>query len=188
MSKLLSHAIAGLAASLTLLTCSPSARAADYRMLPLHKEGQASVTIDDGSKTAFVVDLGKAGDGDKISLEGRPLLEYLSEVRKTENLVFTCSHPHADHMGGIRAIFKDPIKHLFINGDHSRPAGIGQLGFGRVTSSHRTAIMHLGSRRQLAARRAGRRLHHRHRTLGLVQVVQPSMRASCNAREHGAGR
>ena len=77
------------------------ANAQEMRMLPLQQEGQASVTVDELSRTAFVVDLGKSGGGDKVLINNKPLLEFLSVEKKVENFVIACSHPHADHMGGI---------------------------------------------------------------------------------------
>src|SRR5882762_9061036 len=72
--------------------------------LPLQLPGQASVAIDEAKRTAYVVDLGKDKAGSEILFEGKPLLDRLSEL-KIAHVVFSCSHPHLDHMGGIRAFF-----------------------------------------------------------------------------------
>lgn len=91
--------------------------AQEQHVLALQEAGQASVAIDLGAQTAYVVDLGRYGDGDKVGLhpltpdgslakEGVPLLDALAG--RVKHLVFICSHPHADHMGGIVALFKNP--------------------------------------------------------------------------------
>jgi hypothetical protein len=76
-------------------------------MFALRGPGQGSVAIDKTKRTAFITDLGKSGDGDKVTLDGLPLMDRLSDL-KIRNLVVTCSHPHSDHMGGIRALFAKP--------------------------------------------------------------------------------
>ncbi len=76
-------------------------------MLALKRPGQASVSIDLATGTAIVVDLGNARDGNTVELEGKPLLDAL-EARGVSRLVVICSHPDADHMGGIRALFSTP--------------------------------------------------------------------------------
>jgi beta-lactamase superfamily II metal-dependent hydrolase len=81
--------------------------AQDLYVLALQRPGQASVAIDRSSSTAYVIDLGHAGDGDQILLGNRTLLEHL-EAESIKNLIFICSHPHSDHMGGIRALFASP--------------------------------------------------------------------------------
>jgi beta-lactamase superfamily II metal-dependent hydrolase len=73
----------------------------------LQREGQASVAIDEKKKAAYVVDLGRGGDGDQIKIDNVPILDKLSGLG-IEDLFFVCSHPHSDHMGGIRALFKNP--------------------------------------------------------------------------------
>ena len=90
-------------------------------MLPLQREGQASITIDDLSRTAFIVDLGKSGDGNQVVINGKPLLDYVSLEKKVEHFVIACSHPHADHMGGIQALFKDAKRSFYFDGDLSKP-------------------------------------------------------------------
>ena len=90
-------------------------------MLPLQREGQASVTIDDVSRTAFIVDLGRNGDGNQVVINGKPLLDFVSLEKKVENFVIACSHPHSDHMGGIEALFKDAKRSFYFDGDLSKP-------------------------------------------------------------------
>ncbi len=75
--------------------------------LPLQREGQASVAIDQEKKAAYVIDLGRGGDGDQLKIDKVPMLDKLAELG-IEDLYFVCSHPHSDHMGGIRALFKNP--------------------------------------------------------------------------------
>lgn len=100
----------------------------DYHMLPLQKAGQASLTIDESARAAYIVDLGGVGDGkrliaggDSMLFEGKPLIDYLIVDRNVEHLVVTCSHPHSDHMGGIQALFRDSPRLFFLNGDPARP-------------------------------------------------------------------
>lgn len=75
--------------------------------LALQREGQASVAIDVKKKAGYVIDLGRAGDGDQVMLEDLPLLDRLEQLG-IEELFFVCSHPHSDHMGGIKALFRRP--------------------------------------------------------------------------------
>jgi beta-lactamase superfamily II metal-dependent hydrolase len=75
--------------------------------LPLQRPGQASISIDRKNHTAIVVDLGKDKEGAELLLDGKPLLDRLEELQ-IKRLIFSCSHPHADHMGGIQALFRNP--------------------------------------------------------------------------------
>jgi hypothetical protein len=79
----------------------------ELSIFALEGPGQATVAIDRKRGFAHIVDLGKDGDGDQLKIEGQPLLQRLTEL-KIQKLVVTCSHPHADHHGGIRAIFREP--------------------------------------------------------------------------------
>ena len=81
--------------------------AQDMTFFALRRPGQGSVAIDHKTFTAYITDLGNAGDGDLATLDGKPLLDRLAELQM-KRLVFTCSHPHSDHMGGIRALFEKP--------------------------------------------------------------------------------
>lgn len=81
--------------------------AQEITFLALNRPGQGSIAIDHQKHTAYITDLGKAGDGNKAFLDQKPLLDRLAELG-VSNLVFTCSHPHSDHMGGIRALFEQP--------------------------------------------------------------------------------
>ena len=82
------------------------AQAQRLSYLPLQSPGQASVAIDEGTKTAYIIDLGKDGPGDRVYFQGNLLLDQLENLT-VKRLVFSCSHPHLDHMGGIKALFKD---------------------------------------------------------------------------------
>jgi beta-lactamase superfamily II metal-dependent hydrolase len=93
------------AVALLLLSLWTTAAAQLTVLLGLHGPGQATVHIDSSRKTAHIVDLGNRGDGDKIELGGKPLLDIL-QSKGISKLVFTCSHPHTDHAGGIRALFE----------------------------------------------------------------------------------
>lgn len=90
-----------------LLVAAQVAYAGDLTYLALQREGQASVAIDKKKKAAYIIDLGRGGDGDQVKLENLPLLDRLEQLG-IENLFFVCSHPHSDHMGGIRALFRRP--------------------------------------------------------------------------------
>ncbi len=106
-------------AGLFIAACSNIAIAVEVRYLPLQQAGQASVAIDETTGTAYIVDLGKSGDGNRIKIGDQPLLDWI-ESQGVKRLKFVCSHPHADHMGGIFALFKDPSV-FFENGDFERP-------------------------------------------------------------------
>lgn len=85
----------------------------------LQGPGQGSVAIDHAKRTAYITDLGRAGDGRKASLDGTPLLEKLAQL-DVLHLVLTCSHPHSDHAGGIRALIESP-RGFFIDDQMSKP-------------------------------------------------------------------
>jgi beta-lactamase superfamily II metal-dependent hydrolase len=95
---------------LAIVICSfvsSSSAGQEARFLALQRPGQGSVAIDAAGLTAYITDLGAAGDGNKLVIDDTPLLDYF-EAKGIRRLVFTCSHPHADHMGGIRALFEQP--------------------------------------------------------------------------------
>src|ERR1700683_3280065 len=96
-----------LALSLLCLTAFGHVAAQEITYLALQRPGQGSLAIDRAKKTAYITDLGKNGDGDRVMIDGIPLLESLAQSG-IRHLVFTCSHPHSDHMGGIRALFEKP--------------------------------------------------------------------------------
>ena len=104
--KLLMIAVAVL--TVAVFPAQPQA----LRYLPLQQAGQASVAIDEGKSTAYVIDLGKTGDGDQVVVPWKgkdvPLFDFRYYEKKISHLVFFCSHPHSDHMGGIVATFKNP--------------------------------------------------------------------------------
>jgi beta-lactamase superfamily II metal-dependent hydrolase len=85
----------------------------------LQGPGQGSVAIDRAKQTAYVTDLGKAGDGKKASIDGIPLLDKLAELQ-IRRLVLTCSHPHSDHAGGIRALLENP-RGFFLDEQMTKP-------------------------------------------------------------------
>lgn len=90
-----------------LLLIGPSLSASEVTYFALQREGQASIAIDERKKAAYIVDLGRGGDGDQMKLDNVPILDKLEQLG-IEDLFFVCSHPHSDHMGGIRALFKQP--------------------------------------------------------------------------------
>src|SRR5438128_6805928 len=90
-----------------LFALAPAAsRAQDLTYLPLQRLGQASVAVDRERQMAFVIDLGADRQGTAVLFEGEPLLDRLEKLG-VRQIVFSCSHPHADHMGGIKALFRD---------------------------------------------------------------------------------
>ena len=93
---------------LVLLVASllPALPESTQTYLPLQQPGQASIIVDDTNRTLYIVDLGKSGDGDQVLVEDKPFLEWLGG-RDFARLVVTCSHPHADHMGGIVTLLKN---------------------------------------------------------------------------------
>jgi beta-lactamase superfamily II metal-dependent hydrolase len=90
-----------------LLLVGQSLYASELTYLALQREGQASIAIDTRKKAAYIIDLGRGGDGDQMKLDNVPMLDKLEEA-KIQDLYFVCSHPHSDHMGGIMALFKRP--------------------------------------------------------------------------------
>ena len=127
LNTMLSRTRRWLTAAATLVTCL-SAWPQSGNVLALQREGQASFYVDRQTATATIVDLGKEGDGDKVMVripsadgigppQSRPLLEHLAEHEKVKHLVFVCSHPHDDHMGGIAGMFRQPASAFFVNGD-----------------------------------------------------------------------
>jgi beta-lactamase superfamily II metal-dependent hydrolase len=96
-----------LTAVLAFLLLGQSSYASEVTYLALQREGQASIAVDTRKKVAYIIDLGRGGDGDQIKLDNLPLLDKL-EQSGIEDLFFVCSHPHSDHMGGIMALFKRP--------------------------------------------------------------------------------
>jgi beta-lactamase superfamily II metal-dependent hydrolase len=90
-----------------LLLVTPGLYAQELTYFALQREGQASVAVDKSKKAAYIIDLGRGGDGDQMKLDNLPLLDRL-EQSGIEDLFFVCSHPHSDHMGGIRALFRQP--------------------------------------------------------------------------------
>jgi beta-lactamase superfamily II metal-dependent hydrolase len=89
---------------LTVLSCG-WVDAQDMTFFALRRPGQGSVAVDHKTFTAYITDLGNAGDGDLATLDGKPLLDRLAELQM-KRLVFTCSHPHSDHMGGSERCLK----------------------------------------------------------------------------------
>ena len=109
-----------------LTVCAPAFARSEFFMLALQREGQASLAIDEGAKAAYIVDLGRGGDGDQVrftasDLTEQSLIDYLVRTRRIENLVIACSHPHSDHMGGIKALFEKYPEQFFEGGDPKRP-------------------------------------------------------------------
>ena len=87
--------------------CAPRLQANELVYFALQREGQASIAIDKRREAAYIIDLGRGGDGDQLNLDNVPILDRLEAVG-IKDLFFVCSYPHSDHMGGIRALFEHP--------------------------------------------------------------------------------
>lgn len=97
-----------IALSATMLWLVQNAAGQELSIFALQGPGQASVAIDRSTKTAHIIDLGRDGDGDQLLLEGKPLIDVLqSPEYGVTQLTITCSHPHADHHGGIMATLRN---------------------------------------------------------------------------------
>lgn len=90
-----------------LVFCCGMSVAQEAAYFALQRPGQGNLAIDKAKKVAYITDLGKSGDGDRVTIDGVPLIDSLV-AQGVETLVFTCSHPHSDHSGGIRALFEAP--------------------------------------------------------------------------------
>lgn len=93
--------------------------AQEMYVLGLQSAGQATVIFDHTAFRVYIIDLGKAGDGNMIRM-GEKSLQELTEAYGMRELNVVCSHPHADHMGGIKALFETK-DFLFVDGDLDRP-------------------------------------------------------------------
>jgi len=85
------------------------AKSQEINFLALQGDGSASVILDRAAHTAFINDGGRAGmDGMAAAeIEGQPVFEYL-RVKGITRVIFSCSHPHDDHMGAIEKAVKSP--------------------------------------------------------------------------------
>lgn len=99
---------------LLLLSLSFPVWAQVAQYLAIEGEGTASIVLDVPTKTAYITDGGKSGTAglQGARIEGKPALLYLRS-EGIERLVITCSHPHADHMGGLRSAIQDPAIRTF---------------------------------------------------------------------------
>jgi hypothetical protein len=121
--------------SLILLLLAVSASAQMAQFLAIEGEGTASVILDKASRpsevrTAYITDGGKGGrlglGGARI--RGKEVLQYLLDEGVTR-LVITCSHPHSDHMDGLKKAVRDPkIKGfneiVFIDNGYDNPESL----------------------------------------------------------------
>ena len=74
--------------------------------LAIKGEGTASVVLSNSNHTAYITDGGNARTGIAgAKVDGQPVLDLLLE-RGYNKLVITCSHPHADHMGGLKEMLR----------------------------------------------------------------------------------
>jgi beta-lactamase superfamily II metal-dependent hydrolase len=91
-----------LSATILVFIFTTGIFAGDLTYFPLSREGQASVTYDEQNNWGIIVDYGGEKDG-KVPLTAE--FDKLKE-RKIKKLFILCSHPHADHLQGIRDFFK----------------------------------------------------------------------------------
>src|SRR6266481_6969658 len=104
---------------LILVAASSASAEGSLTYFALQQAGQAMVAVDTDQSIAYIVDLGKSGDGDQVMLDGLPLLGRLHDL-KIRRLVLVCSHPHSDHMGGIVALLSNDAN-FFPDGDRQNP-------------------------------------------------------------------
>jgi len=88
---------------------APATVAQEFYVLPIAREGTATVAISSDIGRAYITDGGQRGKGGVagVHLDDKPLLEFLAG-KGVRELVITCSHPHADHIGGLRDLVRDP--------------------------------------------------------------------------------
>ena len=90
------------------LACAASGNwAQEVHYFSLAREGTAAVVVSRNTRTAWVLDGGRQGSlkGEKLILEGMELLPYLK--LNSDTVVISCSHPHSDHLDGL----KDVVSH-----------------------------------------------------------------------------
>lgn len=100
-----------------LLACAvyPHAFAApEITVFALKGDGSATLITDSEAKVAWITDGGRGGaSGVKgASIGGRDILKYLQDGMYA-TVVMTCSHPHEDHMGGLRELVRDERIKMF---------------------------------------------------------------------------
>lgn len=68
------------------------------------REGNASMLLSPQDSTAILIDGGRVSGGvSELEIDGEPLLRGLY-LRGIRHLVILCSHPHADHVEGLRRL------------------------------------------------------------------------------------
>src|SRR5262249_12353825 len=99
--------------TLLLLVVAASAPAQVAQFLAIEGEGTASVFLDQPStasrgRTAYITDGGQGGRRrlGGATVRGKDVVQYLLDEHVTR-LVITCSHPHADHMAGLKKALRD---------------------------------------------------------------------------------
>ena len=135
------------------LAVGQTARSQEARYLSLKGPGTASVFWAEGFKTAYITDSGRyvgAADPElKLSAEDATYNQgVLAFLRKkgVDNLVITCSHPHADHMDGLKQMIeKDPKIFefetiYFVDSDHPKDDKKGVTGLEEVFKTARDKL------------------------------------------------
>lgn len=96
----------GLVLLFTAILAQP-AFTAEMRVLAIRGDGTATVLV--AGDTAQITDGGRGAEsgiaGAKIG--DQDVLDFLLNEAKVQKLVILCSHPHADHMEGLRKILGD---------------------------------------------------------------------------------
>jgi hypothetical protein len=106
----MSRKVLGIGIALLLLIGSQVWAAAFIQYLALQGDGTGSVIVDSASGTAIIHDGGRAESGiPSASIDGVSVLEYLSRPELgIHHLVISCSHPHADHIDGLKTLVSSP--------------------------------------------------------------------------------
>ncbi|MDB5348521.1 MAG: hypothetical protein JWP89_6898 [Schlesneria sp.] len=99
---------------LLLYFAPETANAQEVICLTIQGKGTATVMIPNNTKenvvsdTAYILDGGEATTGITTArLNDKPILQALLNDYSIKHLVFVCSHPDRDHMGGLMAIVKN---------------------------------------------------------------------------------
>jgi hypothetical protein len=76
-------------------------------VLSLEGDGSATVVLDEAAHTAYIHDGGRAGRQGiaGAGIGDTSVLEFLKQ-HNVETLVISCSHPHEDHMGGLKTLLE----------------------------------------------------------------------------------
>ena len=98
---------------LSVLLWAAQCGAQEIHVLALSGDGSASVLIDEAARVAYIIDGGRTGNQGIAGalIDGKPVLDYLST--RVDTLVIACSHPHLDHMGGLKTLVQSAAINRF---------------------------------------------------------------------------